>query len=338
MAHKLLAALYITAMIMAQDTPISPKPTPSSSDPSHKSIIQSLNRDIDALQHRVDSWNGRYIVLLGLSILVAAATLFAQFKTIRTARTLSDTQSRLDSEKDRELRSELSKRDERIAELTAATETSASELVKSTARIKEAEAEIAKSHAESRDAIARVSTAEAKVAEAQRGAAEASAKAESFRLDIAQSNERAAKAEARAAEAALALARLKAPRVLSSGALERMKRELTAFKGTPFDLYVSTDSESVALMNAMERALIDCGWEPAKAAGSILFAEKAAVIAASGFGVEVLEEDWEKFRLPATVLVGILNQSGLVMTINVSKRTTQNRGLIHILVGSKSLN
>jgi chromosome segregation ATPase len=135
------------------------------------------------------------------------------------AKELSDTQSPLDSEKDRELRSELSKRDERIAELTAATEASASELVKSTARIKEAEAEIAKAHAESRDAVARVSVAEAKVAEAQRGAAEASAKAESFRLDIARANERAAQANETAERERLARLQLEAqlaPRVLTT--------------------------------------------------------------------------------------------------------------------------
>jgi hypothetical protein len=308
-----------------------PGQMPSSTEPPHSSAVQTLTREITGLEKSVDSWNNKYIVLLLLSIIVAALTLYAQFKTIRTARALSDKQAELDREKDRQLRSELSERDMRIAELRTASDKAQAELAASSARIKEAEAEVARAHTESKDAVAKVALADAR-------SAEASAKAESFRLDIAQSNERAANAEERAAEATLALAKLKAPRVLPPVALERMKRDLTAFKGTPFDLYVSTDSEAVALMNAVERALSDCGWAPRKAAGNILVGDRAGIITSSGFGVEVLQEDWETLRAPATTLVDILNQSGLIMTISVATRTTENSGLIHVLVGSKPLN
>ena len=103
-----IAALHATK---AKDTTIPPKQMPSSGELSHNSVIQSLTKEIAILEKSVDSWNDRYIVFLVLSIIVAALTLFAQFKTIRTARTLSDKQAGLDSEKDRQLRSELSERD-----------------------------------------------------------------------------------------------------------------------------------------------------------------------------------------------------------------------------------
>ena len=176
------------------------------------------------------------------------------------------------------------------------------------------------------------------MASADARSAEASAKAELFRLDIAHSNERAAKAEERAAEASLALARFKAPRTIPSVAVERMRRELPNFKGTTFDLYVSTDSEAVALMTAIENVLTECGWIRNVAPGNILFADKAAVIAATGFGVEIIEEDREKLGPAVAALVGAFNQTELFISISIAKKTIQASGIVHVIVGSKPLN
>jgi hypothetical protein len=69
-----------------------------------------------------------------------------------------------------------------------------------------------------------------------------------------------------------------------------------------------------------------------------LFAEKASIVAVSGFGIEILEEDREKLMPAAAALAVILNQSGLLTGINIAKKTTQNAGVVHIIVGSKPLN
>jgi hypothetical protein len=254
--------------IMAQDvTTAANSPTEFSETPT----IQRLTAETGRLKTLVDLWNDKYvgwliasILLGGISIVVVTGTVYSQFKTIRLAKALSDTQSQLDSEKDRELRSGFSKRDERIAELTAATEVSASELVKSGARIKEAEAEIARAHAESRDAVARVSTAEAKVAAAQLGAAEASAKAESFRLDIAKANERAADANRIAESERLARVRLEirlADRTFTQQQSSEISNSLRQFTGISVGVIVWSDAAEVQHISGLILAsLRNAGW------------------------------------------------------------------------------
>ena len=152
-----------------------------------------------------------------------------------------------------------------------------------------------------------------------------------LRLEIAQAKERTA-------EANLALAKIKTPRALPPEAVERMKSELTFFKGIKFDLHTSSDGDSLALMNSIDSALRECGWSLIPAFGIILLGGKAGVIARVGLGLEILEEDSAALQPPASTLGAILNKYGLPTTINVVRASHLNRGAIHVMVGSKPLN
>ena len=272
--HRYLMVLYMIMSSMAQQSTMVPNKIPSSKDPSHKSTIQDLTRTISDLQGRVDSWNRAYVIFLITSILVASGTVFSQYKTIKLSRDLSDAQSRLDSEKDRQLRVGLSERDIRIAELRERAEKSEAHLAdanvrisESDARVREAEAKVADSGARVKQAegriavqVAKVKEADARIAEAQRGAAEASAKAEGFRRDIAKANESSAKAEARAAEATLELARFKAPRTLSAEQQARVRAAISPFAGTPYELGVTPIPEAINFVIAIDAVLRSAGW------------------------------------------------------------------------------
>ncbi|MGD1103500.1 MAG: hypothetical protein ABSA59_15730 [Terriglobia bacterium] len=109
------------------------------------------------------------------------------------------------------------------------------------ARAKGAEALVASADAASRDAVAKVATAEARIKEA----------------------------EARAAEAKLELEKFKMPRTIGLVGQERMVKALEVFPGTPFDLTVGSDSESVDLMRIVQSVLVRAGWKQVAADGAI---------------------------------------------------------------------
>lgn len=194
----------------------------------------------------------------------------------------------------------------------------------------------------------RAATAEGNIALAAQHAKEADAKAEGFKADIAKANEGAAQAQAQvagataeAAKANLELARLKTPRTLSRAQQERIVARIAAFSGTPYDLWVSTDSDSTELMELIDTALNEAKWQ-FNTAGLIQFAGKAGVIAASGVSIHISADHEDTLEQPALALGGALMAEGIPITAvyrdvgEANKDKDKTR--VHVFVGSKVLN
>lgn len=186
------------------------------------------------------------------------------------------------------------------------------------------------------------------IAKAEERAAEANAKAESFRLNIAEANEASAQAKAQvavataeAAKANLELAKLKTARTLSAEQQKRISSKIEAFPDTPFDLWVSTDSDSTALMSLIDEAIRGGKWQ-FKPAGIIQFAGKAGIIADSGVSIHFAEEHQDVFEKPALTLANALKEEGIqvkaVFRDSADANKDKNREAIHVMIGSKPLN
>ncbi|MDR5729602.1 MAG: hypothetical protein RB191_19470 [Terriglobia bacterium] len=208
-------------------------------------------------------------------------------------------------------------------------------------RAAKAEGQIASAYAASKEAVAKVAIAEARVAEA-------SAKAESFRLDIAKANKSAAEAQAQvasasaeAARANLELAKLKTPRNLTPEQQEHIGAAISQFANTPYDLWVSTDSDSTALMGQIDAALQVGKWE-FHTSGDIQFANKAGIIAASGVQIHIAQESVVKLGPPAIALADALRAEGIdiktVYSDGPGTNTNMDKNRVHVFIGSKPLN
>jgi hypothetical protein len=182
-------------------------------------------------------------------------------------------------------------------------------IVESNARAKSAEAQVASANAASRDAVAKVATAEARIKEA----------------------------EARAAEAKLELEKFKAPRVISAAAQERMVKVLEVFSGTPFDLMVGTDSESIDLMRTIQSVLNKAGWKQVQAEGPIGLGDSNPLIGftlVSGVFVEISAERLPDWLHPIDTLVGLL-KSEHVDARGSAAKTGVKPNAVHISIGKK---
>jgi hypothetical protein len=215
------------------------------------------------------------------------------------------------------------------------------QIAESAARVKTAEAQVASANAASKDAVERIAAADAR-------SSEASAKAESFRLEIAKANERAVLAQAQvagataeAAKANLELVKLKTPRSLSEEQQERIKSKIKPFSGIPFDLWVSTDSDSTALMEIIDAILSSAGWKIVPTEGTIQFANKAGVVTLSGISLHVPIEHLSEWGTPTIALRDALVVEGLATTVSADAANAikdMKRDRIHVEIGSKPLN
>jgi hypothetical protein len=194
----------------------------------------------------------------------------------------------------------------------------------------------------------RAAKAEGDIALSEQHAAEANAKAEGFRLDIAKANESAEQARAQvagataeAAKANLELAKLKTPRNLSKEQQNRITLKIAPFPNTPYDLWVSTDSDSTNLLNLIDEAIRIAKWQFHQA-GVITFANKAGVIAASGVSIHFAEELRGTLEAPALALANALIAEGIPITgvfrDQKGSEEDKDRTRIHVMIGSKPLN
>jgi multidrug efflux pump subunit AcrA (membrane-fusion protein) len=199
----------------------------------------------------------------------------------------------------------------------------------------------------------RAAKAEASIALAEQHSAEANAKAEGFRLDIAKANESAAQAQAQvagataeAAKANLELAKLKTPRSLSREQQTRVTAAISAFSGTPYDLFVNNDSDSTTLMWQIDASLREAGWEfHSDKVGDILIAGKAGMVSESAVSINFAEEHKETLLAPALALgralaaEGIQLKGGGVFWVPLGAGDMdKDRTRIHVVIGSKPLN
>jgi hypothetical protein len=275
--------------------------------------IDSLTRLVNDLSGKVDWWNSAIIVAMIGAAFAATALVATQFIAFRRAGQLAAAQGSLGLAKDRKLSIELKDKDRQIAELGT----------------------------KAGEANERATTAE-------QHSAEANAKAEGFRLDIAKSNEAAAQAQAQvagamaeAARANLELAKLKTPRNLTPEQREQIRVAISQFSGTPYDIWVSTDSDSAVLMEQIDAALRTAGWE-FHASGTIQFGGKAGIISGNGVSVHFPVELSDKLAKPALALAAALKAAGIpqetVYADGLDFNKDFDRTRIHVWIGSKPLN
>jgi hypothetical protein len=131
---------------------------------------------------------------------------------------------------------------------------------------------------------------------------------------VAEAKARAAEANQKAQEAALELARLITPRVISPEQQRQLVEAVKPFAKTPFDVSIQPDPEPLALMEQICEALVEAGWDwrPVKKI-SLNRPGKPSVGMHTGQGVQVLVEstmmpEWE----PAVLaLANVLHRIGL---------------------------
>ena len=81
--------------------------------------IQSLTERIQELQMSFNFWNKWYVLFVAITVVLAIAVFFTQFMSVRRGKELTDAQSDLAVEKDRQLSRGLKEKDEKIAEANA---------------------------------------------------------------------------------------------------------------------------------------------------------------------------------------------------------------------------
>ena len=294
--------------------------------PGNTSQIESLTKQGNSLSHEIDSWNAGYVLLGALALFVAFWIFFAQWKIIRKGKELSGVQTDLIAAKDRQALVDSKDKDERIADARREAATSNEAAGKANEAAKQADE--------------RAMEAQASLALAEQHSAEANAKAEGFRLSIASANEVAAKATAEAAKATLELAKFKTPRNLTKEQQERIAAKVGKFPDTPFDLWVSTDSDSPTLMRQIKNSL-DLGKWKYKVAGTVQYDSMAGLIADSGVSIRIADEHKDVLEKPALELANALITEGIPIKIVWSTilpvDNDKDRTAIHVMVGSKPL-
>lgn len=297
------------------------------------SDIQALAVRLRDLNDATDWWNAAMVLALILTAFAAVAVVGTTMMALRRAKEAGTAQELLSAAKERDA---ITERDRIRADLA-----------KAETKAKEADARIAEAQRGSAEANARATKAQESLALAEQHAAEANAKAEGFRADIARANESAAQAQAQVASAVaeatratLELAKIKTPRTLNKEQQGRIAASIRAFPDTPFDLWVSIDSDSTGLMNSIDDVLRSAKWR-FSSAGIIQIANKAGIIADSGVSIHFAEETRAALEAPALALGNALRAEGIPLTVFADQKAAnadKDRTRIHIMIGSKPLN
>jgi hypothetical protein len=175
-----------------------------------------------------------------------------------------------------------------------------------------------------------------KIADAGQRAAAAGQKAEEFRLHIAEANQRAEEAKERATQARLELAKFRAPRMIAPDAQLQMSQTLAAFAGTPFDLSVGSDSESVDLMESVLSVLSAAKWKQVDAAGPIGVSGTNPLVGVSmvsGVHVEIREERRSEWEQAAKTLFTLIKREGIAVEVHAAEDITNTA--MHVIIGTK---
>jgi len=207
----------------------------------------------------------------------------------------------------------------------------------------------------------RVAQAEARVAEANKGIEGARRETAVLSREAALSSERTGKLEletetqrkltAEATERGkqlelelektrLELAKLKAPRTLTPEQQERIAHKLRQFSETPFDCFVSQDTEPIDLMLNISDALTRAGWvhkpiEGHAAELNVRGKPAAGLVILTGIEVQIhisRLDDWSK---SVHALVAALSEEGIAATLKAFNHKNEHPNAIHIKIGKK---
>jgi hypothetical protein len=190
------------------------------------SPIQLLTDKATDLSSSIDRWNRAYLVLVFVTVVLAAFTFIAQFVAMAKGRKLAEIQGELLRLKDAELATDLSGKDIQIASL----------------RQRAAVAETG------------ISAAQADASSAQQKATEAKAEQQQVEIKLAEQQEKTAKAET----ARLHMQEALSPRWAGTNGVQL--DELSLFSGTPIAITYADDPETRRLMSGIRGLLIMAKW------------------------------------------------------------------------------
>jgi len=180
-------------------------------------------------------------------------------------------------------------------------------------------------------------------------ARDARREADSFEAEIKVAKQQAADAESHLAEAlkqtaaaTAELNRLKTARTLNKEQLDRISSAMKKFAGTPYDLWITADSDSAALLELIDPALRAAGWKFNINAGFFSYGPgKAGLTTQSGVSVHVPQEHIKEWGDATVALCTVLTNEGLPATPFQDTPEGEKgmpRDRIHVIIGSKPLN
>jgi hypothetical protein len=171
--------------------------------------------------------------------------------------------------------------------------------------------------------------------------------ADSFEKDIVSAKEQAAKAESdlagalrEARQARFELAKIKTPRSLSAEQQKRIKAKIEAFAGTPFDLFVSPDPDSTALLNVIDPLLRSARWDFKPPDGFFSYGNRAGITSVSGIEIHAPMEHIAEWGPAITTLRDALVTEGISAIAFQDAEDAMpmiKRDRVHVNVGSKPL-
>ena len=158
------------------------------------------------------------------------------------------------------------------------------------------------------------------------------------RLEIANANTRAAEASEKAAKAELALEQFRAPRKIRLW--QSMTETLSAFKGTPFDIGIQTESEPIIFLGQLTQILEAAGWvwKPSSELQGLQFKAlgkppMALIVLRGGVQVRIAKSRLSEWGKAIAALSDALTAENLA---NVAQAVDGvNDSAVHIHIGTK---
>jgi hypothetical protein len=128
-------------------------------------------------------------------------------------------------------------------------------------------------------------------------------------------NARAEEANRKAQEAALELAKLTTPRVISKEHMVYIIEAIRPFAGTPFVFFIQADPEPVRLMNQLSVALVAAGWNWRNSSQTIAFTQpgkpSVGMMTGTGIRLQFASSKTEEWQAPILALANALLAAGL---------------------------
>jgi hypothetical protein len=137
---------------------------------------------------------------------------------------------------------------------------------------------------------------------------------------------------------------LTTPRALSPEKAVELADSLRPFANTSFDMYVTNDPDSVALVNQIGAILKNAGWQwkPAASIGALSLTGKnpqISIVTVSGVSVEIAESAKETLGSAVLALVNGLRRAGIAASPIASpdEHTDKkfDKSVVHVVIGSR---
>ena len=136
-------------------------------------------------------------------------------------------------------------------------------------------------------------------------------------------------------KANLELAKLRDPRKLLPAQEERITTRLKTFGGQKFTFSVSSDSESVEMLEVMDKLLKASGWIWTKPIGIIMLGDKADLVAATGIAVQISTKTEPSVEAVALALASALVAEGIQARAERSKDMDDHVDTLRVVIGRK---